>query len=71
VDELEQEYKGKIDIIRLDLTTTAGYCEYQKYGFSHIPAMIYIDAEGNQVGTTDEVQDKAQLQKRLEELLTQ
>jgi thiol-disulfide isomerase/thioredoxin len=70
VNELEQEYQGRIDFIMIDVSTIDGSCEFQKHGFSGIPAMIYIDAQGNQVTTTDVLQEKEPLQQRLEGLLS-
>ena len=60
-----------MDIIRYDLTTTEGYCEFTKYGFEYIPAILYISKSGTVIEKTDSFQEKEQLKLKLENLLKQ
>lgn len=78
MNELEQEYKDRIDFIKFDLQTNEGYCEFARtvngapaYGFQHIPAMLFYSASGRLVEKVEEFQDKEQLRAKLENLLKQ
>ncbi|MHB8793112.1 MAG: hypothetical protein ACYC6O_07210 [Thermoleophilia bacterium] len=71
MDELEQKYKGKIDVIRYNLATNEGYCEYQRHGATHIPFMLFISVSGNEVEKTDTVLEKDALDQKMQNLLAQ
>jgi len=84
VNELEQEYKDRIDFIKFDLQTNEGYCEYflglkqledgtstTKYGFSHLPSMLFYSSSGQLVEKVEEYQDKEQLKAKMDNLLNQ
>ncbi len=58
-----------MDIVRFSIDQPDGQCEFLKHGFTHIPAMVYIDAKGKQVATTDELLQKSDLELRLNDLL--
>lgn len=69
MNELEQEYAGKIDFIKVDIATTNGYCEFTKWGFSHTPSMVYRDRNGNTVYTMDTFTEKDAMKQKLDDLL--
>ena len=69
MNELESQYQGKIQFTKIDINTQEGYCEYTKHGFTHIPAMLFIDSKGNIVTQVEEFQDQDQLKQKLDELL--
>lgn len=69
MDELEQNYRDKVDFIRFDTATLDGYCELARYDFAHVPAMIYIDKYGNKVSTTDSFAGKEAIEQKLDDLL--
>lgn len=76
MDELQQEYKDKIDFMKFDLQTNEGYCEFTRtlngspvYGFQHIPAMLFYAASGRLVEKTEEFLDKDQLRQKLDNLV--
>ena len=52
-----------------DLSTPEGYCEYQRYGITHIPGMIFIDKKGNRVEVVDVFLEKPDLKKKLDSLV--
>jgi hypothetical protein len=58
-----------VEVIRYDLTIPANYCEYQRYGITHIPGMLYIDKSGKVVEVTDSVIEKPELKQKLDNLL--
>lgn len=58
-----------MDVIRIDVTTPEGNCEFNRQNFTHIPAIMYVDAKGTLVETTDSVLTKEQLQQKIENLL--
>lgn len=60
-----------MDVVRFDLQTTPGYCEFLKQGLAHIPGMIYISKSGKQIERTEQVVEKEQLRLKLENLLKQ
>ncbi len=51
------------------MTNPEGYCEYQRYGITHIPGMLYIDKNGKVVEVTDSVIEKPDLKQKLDNLL--
>lgn len=69
MNELEQEYAGKIDFIKVDIATTDGYCEFMEWNFSHTPSMIYRDSQGNLIETTDTFTEKEIIKQKLDDLL--
>lgn len=70
MNELEQEYTGKIDFIKVDIATTNGYCEFMEWEFSHTPSMIYRDTSGNVIQTTDSFTEKDAMKQKLDDLLS-
>lgn len=59
----------RIDFIRFDLNTPEGNCEYDRQGLAHLPAMLYIDANGVTVEKTEALLDRNTVQQKLEGLL--
>lgn len=57
--------------MKFDVATPEGNCEFNRHGFTHIPAMMYVDSKGKLVETTDSVIEKEDLQKKLDNLLKQ
>jgi len=55
--------------MRFDVATPEGNCEFNRYGYTHIPAMMFVDAKGNLVEATDSVIEKEELQKKYDNLL--
>lgn len=72
MDELEQQYGSQIDFIRFEVTTPEGNCEYQRQHFPEgtVPAMVYIDRDGNRVDLTEQLLTKEQLETKLKNLLS-
>ncbi|MFA5802192.1 MAG: hypothetical protein WC911_06910 [Thermoleophilia bacterium] len=57
--------------MKFDVATPEGNCEFNRHGFTHIPAMMYVGSKGKLVETTDSVIEKEDLQKKLDNLLKQ
>ena len=55
--------------MRFDVATPEGSCEFNRHGYTHIPAMMFIDAKRNLVETTDSLVEKEELQKKFDDLL--
>ncbi len=47
VDGLQQEYAGRLRIVRVDLLTDAGRALAARYEFSFTPFFVGIDARGS------------------------
>jgi len=64
-----------MEFIRYDLATEEGWCEFQRQQeagaitSTRIPSMMYFDAGGKLVETTDGLQNEAVLQEKLDKLL--
>jgi hypothetical protein len=71
VNELEQEYNGRIDVIKIDISTADGNCEFQRSGATHIPLMLFFSASGKEVEVTDTLIEREQLKLKMESLLKQ
>lgn len=70
MDELKQEYGDRIDFLKYNVTEAEGNCEYNRQAFTDkIPAMMYVDATGKIIATTDMRLEKEDLRSRLEALL--
>ena len=51
------------------MASAEGYCEYQLYNVTHIPAMLFIDENGNKVEVTETILQKPELKQKLDNLL--
>ncbi|MBE0428476.1 MAG: hypothetical protein IBX61_01200 [Thermoleophilia bacterium] len=71
VDELNQEYTGKIEVIKYDLTVPENSCEFARYNLEYIPGMLYISKDGRIIEKTNSLMEKEQLRAKLENLLKQ
>jgi thioredoxin-related protein len=49
VDGIEQEYKGRLTVIRLDMQSAAGSTLAPIYNFQYTPTFIFFDAQGKEV----------------------
>ena len=67
LDELVQEYEGKLGIARLNVDEEP--VNASKYGISSIPTMLLFQ-QGQPVGQIVGFKPKAQLKKALDEMLT-
>lgn len=67
LDELAQEYEGKLSIARLNVDEAPASAN--KYGISAIPTMLLFK-EGKPVGQIVGFRPKAELKKALDEILT-
>jgi len=67
LDELVQEYEGKLGIARLNVDEEP--MNASKYGISSIPTMLLFQ-QGQPVGQIVGFKPKAQLKKALDEMLT-
>lgn len=71
MNELEEEYKDRIDFYRFEITTPEGECEYNMHEFveNKIPAMVYVDTDGNEVELTEQILSKDVMKEKLDHLL--
>lgn len=75
MDGLEQTYSSRIEFLRYDLGTEAGWCEFQRQQAAgaitstNIPSMMYFDATGKLVDTSNRLMNQAELQGKLDRLL--
>jgi thioredoxin 1 len=49
VDGIEQEYKGRLTVIRLDMQSAAGATLAPIYDFQYTPTFIFFNAQGKEV----------------------
>lgn len=49
VDGIEQQYKGRLNIIRLDIQSDTGRTLAARYGFQYTPTFIFFDVQGKEV----------------------
>lgn len=49
VDRLEEETKGRLNIIRLDIHNRIGRQIAADYGFQYTPTFVFLDAQGVEV----------------------
>lgn len=49
VDGLEQELKGQLTVIRLNIQENVGRELAPVYGFEYTPTFIFFDAQGNEL----------------------
>ena len=66
VDGLEQEYSGRLLVIRLNIQDNVGRELAPVYQFNYTPTFIFFDAQGNevwrQVGALDPAKVRATMQ---------
>lgn len=74
MNELQEKYSDQIEFIAYDLTIAENACEYNRHDEwvdGTIPAMLYIDKEGNTVEVSEDVLEVPQLEQKLQNLLSQ
>jgi thiol-disulfide isomerase/thioredoxin len=49
VDGIEQQYKGRLVVIRLDIQSTTGHALAPVYGFQYTPTFIFFDSSGKEL----------------------
>ncbi len=49
VDGIENQYKGRLIVIRLDIQSETGQILAPLYGFQYTPTFIFFDARGEEV----------------------
>ena len=49
VDGLEEEYRDRLIVIRLNIQEGAGHDLATVYGFLYTPTFIFFDSQGNEV----------------------
>jgi thioredoxin-related protein len=49
VDGIEQQYKGHLVVIRLDVQSNTGRTLAPLYGFQYTPTFIFFDASGKEL----------------------
>jgi hypothetical protein len=49
VDGIEQQYKGRLVVIRLDVQSETGRTLAPLYGFQYTPTFIFFDASGKEL----------------------
>jgi thioredoxin-related protein len=58
VDGIEQEYSGRLQVIRVNIQESAGRELAAAYNFEYTPTFIFFDAQGNErwrsVGSLDQ-----------------
>jgi thioredoxin-related protein len=49
VDGIEQQYKGRLNVIRLDIQSDTGRALASVYGFQYTPTFIFFDGQGKEL----------------------
>jgi len=49
IDEIENEYAGKVKVVFYDVWTDAGRASGNEYGVRMIPTQVFLDREGNEI----------------------
>ncbi|HEY5269084.1 MAG TPA: thioredoxin family protein [Anaerolineales bacterium] len=49
VDGVEQQYKGRLIVIRVDIQSETGRILAPLYGFQYTPTFIFFDAQGKEL----------------------
>jgi thioredoxin-related protein len=49
VDGIEEQYKGRLVVIRLDIQSEIGHTLAPLYGFQYTPTFIFFDAQGKEL----------------------
>lgn len=52
VDRLEEQYPGKLKIVRVDIQSTAGETIAREFGLFLTPSFLLFDAQGKEVART-------------------
>lgn len=68
VDRVEQEFEGRLVVIRLNIQESLGQELAPVYGFEYTPTFIFFDEQGNElwrtVGDFDEARVRAEMSTR-------
>ena len=66
VDGIEQEYSGRLLVIRLNIQEQVGRELAPVFGFEYTPTFIFFDAQGNELWRSIGSLDLDKLRKSLE-----
>ena len=66
VDGIEQEYSGRLLVIRLNIQEQVGRELAPVFGFEYTPTFIFFDAQGNELWRSVGSLDPDKLRKSLE-----
>ena len=67
VEQLAGEYDGRVNIVKCDVEE--GEDLAMEFGITSIPALVYFNAQGTNIGRQVGLQPKAKIQEELEKLL--
>jgi thioredoxin-related protein len=65
VDGIEQQYKGRLVVIRLDIQSATGRALAPVYNFQYTPTFIFFDTQGKELWRSVGNLDEARLQDSL------
>jgi len=66
VDGIEQEYRDRLLVIRLNVQETVGRELAPVYGFEYTPTFIFFDAQGSEIWREVGTLDAQRVQESLE-----
>ena len=67
VEQLAGEYDGRVNIVKCDVEE--GEDLAMEFGITSIPALVYFNAQGTNIGRQVGLQPKAKIQEELDKLL--
>lgn len=71
VDGIKREYRGRLNVVYLDITRTRGEEMAREYNIMGTPTLLLLDSEGNQVNVLRGWLSKSALERAVDDLLAQ
>ena len=71
MDGIKREYRGRLNVVYLDITRARGKEMAKEYGLMGTPTLLLLDSEGNQVNVLRGLLSKSALERAVDDLLAQ
>ena len=71
MDGIKREYRGRLNVVYLDITRARGKELAKEYGLMGTPTLLLLDSEGNQVNVLRGFLSRSALERAVDDLLAQ
>ncbi len=71
MDGIKREYRGRLNVVYLDITRARGKEMAKEYGLMGTPTLLLLDSEGNQVNVLRGFLSQSALEQAVDDLLAQ
>ncbi len=71
MDGIKREYRGRLNVVYVDVDRTRGKEIAKEYGSMGTPTLLLLDSEGNQVNVLRGLWSQSAIEREIDDLLAQ